>query len=222
MLQEISRWIEHTSVSKVIANADWIIPAFQTVHILAIAVVISTMGMLDLRLMGFTGMRYPLRAMVDRYEPWMWISVLVLLCTGAVLIIGEPERSLGNWVFQVKMGLLASVLLLTVVFKQLLRRQVDAWERPQWAAKLTGLVSLLLWIGLASSARASHSSTAPSCPEEANELPALCHATASTPPWWRPITCAGPGAATGSSSTAPSPPASTMLRPSLDQAASTG
>ncbi|MDP8984553.1 MAG: hypothetical protein M3N97_05825 [Pseudomonadota bacterium] len=148
MLQEIIRWIAHTSASKVIANAEWIIPAFQTVHILAIAVVISTMGMLDLRLMGLTGTRYPLRAVVDRYVPWMWISVLVLLCTGAVLITGEPERSLGNWVFQVKMGLLASVLLLTVVFKQLLQRHVDAWERPQLAAKLTGLVSLLLWIGI--------------------------------------------------------------------------
>lgn len=148
MLQEIIRWIAHTSASKVIANAEWVIPAFQTVHILAIAVVISTMGMLDLRLMGLTGTRYPLRAVVDRYVPWMWISVLVLLCTGAVLIIGEPERSLGNWVFQVKMGLLASVLLLTVVFRQLLRRHVDAWERPQLAAKLTGLVSLLLWIGI--------------------------------------------------------------------------
>ncbi|MDP9013059.1 MAG: hypothetical protein M3O41_10470 [Pseudomonadota bacterium] len=148
MLQEIIRWIAHTTASKAIANADWVIPAFQTVHILAIAAVISTMGMLDLRLMGLTGTRYPLRAMVDRYVPWMWISVLVLLCTGAVLITGEPERSLGNWVFQVKMGLLASVLLITVVFKQLLKRHVEDGEHSPWAAKLTGLVSLLLWIGI--------------------------------------------------------------------------
>ena len=148
MLQEIIRWIASTSASKVIANVDWIIPAVQTVHILAIAAVISTMGMLDLRLMGLTGTRYPLQEMMDRYVPWMWISVLVLLCTGAVLITGEPERSLGNWVFQVKMGLLASVLLLTVVFKQLLKRHGNGGERPQWAAKLTGLVSLLLWIGI--------------------------------------------------------------------------
>ncbi len=148
MLQEIIRWIAHTTASKAIANADWVIPAFQTVHILAIAAVISTMGMLDLRLMGLTGTRYPLRAMVDRYVPWMWISVFVLLCTGAVLITGEPERSLGNWVFQVKMGLLASVLLITVVFKQLLKRHVEDGEHSPWAAKLTGLVSLLLWIGI--------------------------------------------------------------------------
>lgn len=148
MLQEIIRWIGHTSASKVIANADWVIPAFQTVHILAIAAVISTMGMLDLRLMGLTGTRYPLRAVVDRYVPWMWISVLVLLCTGTVLITGEPERSLGNWVFQVKMGLLASVLLITVVFKQLLKRHTEDGEHSPWAAKLTGLVSLLLWIGI--------------------------------------------------------------------------
>ena len=129
MLQEFIHWIAHTSASKVIANADWVIPAFQCVHILAIAVVVSTMGMMDLRLMGLIGRRYSLRSTVDRYLPWMWVAVLVLLVTGAVLITGEPERSLGNWVFQVKMGLLASVLLVTLGFKQMLKQHLDTWDR---------------------------------------------------------------------------------------------
>ena len=193
MLQEFIHWIAHTSASKAIANAEWVIPTFQCVHILAIAVVVSTMGMLDLRLMGLIGRRYSLRSTVDRYLPWMWIAVLVLLVTGAVLITGEPERSLGNWVFQVKMGLLASVLLVTLGFKQMLRQHVDTWDRAgsrraagatpypgpataalavgappgqpgssfatseshaiqhfdvPFAARLTGLVSVLLWIGI--------------------------------------------------------------------------
>ena len=151
MLLSIIQWIAHTRASDTISNATWIIPLFQTIHIVAIAVVVSTMGMLDLRLMGVSGTRYSMRSSVQRYVPWMWVSVLVLLCTGAVLIVGEPERSLGNWVFQVKMGLLASVLIITLVFSQVVRRNIDSWEKSathQRTAKLTGLISLLLWVGI--------------------------------------------------------------------------
>ncbi len=48
VLNTFITWISYTSASKVIADAVWIIPAVQTVHILAIGVVVSTMGMLDL------------------------------------------------------------------------------------------------------------------------------------------------------------------------------
>jgi len=151
MLNTFITWISHTSASKVIANAAWIIPAVQTVHILAIGVVVSTMGMLDLRLMGLAGRGYSMRSVVERYLPWMWIAVLVLFCTGVVLVTGEPERSLGNWVFQLKMGLLVTVLLVTVGFRQVLKHHVEAWEQAAahpLAARLTGLISLLLWIGI--------------------------------------------------------------------------
>lgn len=151
MLLSIIAWLSHTTASDVISNATWIIPLFQTVHILAIAVVVSTMGMLDLRLMGVSGTRSSIRSSVQRYVPWMWVSVIVLFCTGAVLIVGEPERSLGNWVFQVKMGLLVTVLLVTLGFTRVVKRNLDSWEQSsthQLAAKLTGLISLLLWVGI--------------------------------------------------------------------------
>jgi hypothetical protein len=151
VIHALIHWIMGTSASKTVANVFWIIPTVQTVHILAISVVVSTMGMLDLRLMGITGKRYTIRALTARYLPWMWISVIVLLITGVILITGEPDRALGNWVFQVKMALLVTVLLLTVGFNRILKRNSSFWEAPsthQGAAKVTGLVSLLLWIGI--------------------------------------------------------------------------
>ncbi len=71
----------------------------------------------------------------------MWIAVIVLFCTGVVLITGEPERSLGNWVFQVKMGLLVTVLLVTVGFSRVVNHNLDSWDEApphQITAKLTG------------------------------------------------------------------------------------
>jgi uncharacterized membrane protein len=110
------------------------------------------MAMLDLRLMGLTAKRYSIRAVAERFLPWMWISVIVLLLTGVILITGEPDRALGNWVFQTKMALLIAVLAISWGFNRVLKRDLGAWERGdsrhEKAAKVTGLVSLLLWIGI--------------------------------------------------------------------------
>jgi uncharacterized membrane protein len=150
-MQALIQWIMGTSASKTIANVAWIIPAVQTIHILAISVVISTMAMLDLRLLGLTAKRYTIRAVADRFLPWMWLSVIVLLITGVILITGEPDRALGNWVFQTKMALLIAVLAISWGFNRVLKRDLTAWDRDsrhKAAAKVTGLVSLLLWIGI--------------------------------------------------------------------------
>ncbi len=149
-MQALIHWIMGTSASRTVANVAWIIPAVQTLHILAISVVISTMAMLDLRLMGITAKSYTIRAVADRFLPWMWLSVIVLLITGLILITGEPDRALGNWVFQTKMALLIAVLAISWGFNRALKRDLSAWEgsRHENAAKVTGLVSLLLWIGI--------------------------------------------------------------------------
>ena len=150
-MQALIHWIMATSASKTVANVAWVIPAVQTIHILAISVVISTMAMLDLRLMGLTGRRYTIRAVADRFLPWMWLAVIVLLITGVILITGEPDRALGNWVFQTKMALLVAVLAVSWGLNRALKRDLTAWEsgsRQERAAKVTGLVSLLLWIGI--------------------------------------------------------------------------
>lgn len=150
-MQALIHWIMGTSASKTVANVAWIIPAVQTIHILAISVVISTMAMLDLRLMGLTGKRYTIRTVADRFLPWMWRSVIVLLVTGVILITGEPDRALGNWVFQTKMALLIAVLSISWGLRRALMRDLTPWERGsshETAAKVTGLVSLLLWIGI--------------------------------------------------------------------------
>ena len=55
MLEQVAKfcdWLSLTPVSQTIQNVEWIIPAVQSVHIIAIAIVMSSMIMVDLRLMG--------------------------------------------------------------------------------------------------------------------------------------------------------------------------
>jgi hypothetical protein len=75
------------------------------------------------------------------------------LCSGSILIIGEPGRDLLNRVFWLKMSLLATALLLTFTFQHMLRRNKTFWDRNRTAAILLGSVSLLVWIGIIGAGR---------------------------------------------------------------------
>ena len=106
-------------------------PTVQTVHILAIAVVASSVLMIDLRLIGMFWADRPLKDVSSRFLPPVWWSLPVLLVTGAIMIISEPARSLKNPAFQLKMTLLIAALVVTGLFQILARRNASFGERPR-------------------------------------------------------------------------------------------
>jgi hypothetical protein len=144
-------WLEHTALSQTIQSVDWIVPAIQTIHILAITVVAASALMIDLRLIGVFSADRPLREVTARFLPLVWWPLLVLLATGAIMIIGEPARSLKNPAFQLKMALLVTVLVVTALYQLLLRRD-PALGSPasshRGTATAIATLSMLLWSGI--------------------------------------------------------------------------
>ncbi|HET8748929.1 MAG TPA: hypothetical protein VFM98_25270 [Ramlibacter sp.] len=138
-------WLAATSLSLFIQNVLWIVPLVQIVHFIAVAIVLSSVLMIGLRRAGYAGAWQPVEDTLARFVPWIWWSLLLLVATGALLIIGEPARTLGNPSFWVKMALLAIVLV------ALARVSPGTVSRP--AAR--GLVALnfLLWCGVAVAGR---------------------------------------------------------------------
>jgi len=121
-LNEICHWIDQTALSQSIQAAGWVVPTVQTIHILAIAVVASSVLMIDLRLIGVFWANRPMKNVAARFLPLVWWPLLVLLATGAIMIIAEPARSLKNPAFQLKMGLLIVALIVTALFQFFQRR----------------------------------------------------------------------------------------------------
>src|SRR5439155_19731403 len=71
-LLDFCSWLEQTPLSQTIQSTGWIVPAVQTVHILSIAAVLSSVLMIDLRLMGFLGRDQPLARVSARFLPVIW------------------------------------------------------------------------------------------------------------------------------------------------------
>src|SRR5208337_3727059 len=105
-------WLELTPFSRQLQTREWVVPAVQTVHLLAIAAVMGAMLLFNLRLLGLRGTDVPLARVSRRFLPVVWTSVVVLLVSGAVMIAAEPARSLLNPAFQLKMALLLAALAL--------------------------------------------------------------------------------------------------------------
>jgi uncharacterized membrane protein len=158
MLDDFIHWLGATPVSQVIQQELWIIPTVQTVHILAISVVLASMAMFDLRLLGLAGKRNSIASFSRRFMPWLWGALIVLAASGCILIVGEPKRSLGNLAFQLKMSMLAAAIIVTLGFQAVLKRDLasggaDLLPAHATAAKATGLLSLALWAGIAVAGR---------------------------------------------------------------------
>ena len=152
MLQIFSKWLGATAASAVIQNVSWIIPLVQTIHILAISIVLSSVAMLDLRLLGLAGKRVTISGMAERFLPWIWGALVVLASTGAILITGEPDRSLLNPAFQIKMALVVAAIVVTLIFQHTVRRNAAFWDLSparRRSARLTALISLAIWLAIA-------------------------------------------------------------------------
>jgi cytochrome bd-type quinol oxidase subunit 2 len=149
-LTPFTAWLAATPVSQTIGQFHWITPAVQCVHILAIAVVMSAILMMDLRLLGMAGTEDPIQMTARRYLPWVWWCLLVLFVSGATLIVGEPRRSLQNPIFLLKMALLVGAAGLTALTQRPFGEDAGLWQAPRYrsAAKVLAVASLILWVGI--------------------------------------------------------------------------
>src|ERR1700684_246692 len=94
-LNEICVWIDQTALSQAIQVTNWVVPTVQTIHILAIAVVASSVLMIDLRLIGAFWADRPVREVSARFLPLVWWTLIILFVTGAVMIVAARLGGVG-------------------------------------------------------------------------------------------------------------------------------
>jgi hypothetical protein len=82
-LLALAQLIETTSVSQEIRKALWLIPLLQTIHILAIAMVLSSVGMVELRILGIVK-SLTMTQTAARFVPWLWAGLVVLALSPSV------------------------------------------------------------------------------------------------------------------------------------------
>ena len=155
-LKDFCIWLAATPPSLVIQNVTWIIPSVQSIHIMSIAVLLAAIVTIDLRLVGLNRGGPSLAALRMRFMPWFWTALVMLLCTGAILVVGEPARELLNWLFFTKMILVLGLAALSGLFQWRIATNDQAFDAAvagRVSAQVLGAASLLLIVAIIAAGR---------------------------------------------------------------------
>ena len=155
-MQGVAQWLADGALSQWLQRALWPIILLQTFHILAIAMVLSSVAMVELRIFGLASGQSMTRT-AQRFMPWIWTGLGLLAASGIVLVIAEPKRTLdNNPAFQLKMLMLAIAIAMTVAFQVSLRRNAGRWDAKSSSGKMLGtlaVLTLMLWLAIAVAGR---------------------------------------------------------------------
>lgn len=142
-------------VADFINTYAWTWPVLEMFHFMGMAVLIGTVGIVDLRILG-VGKGVPL-AVLERLIPVGVAGFVINALTGTVFVLGDPFQDplayfTGNLAFQVKMILivLAGVNLLAFYATGIAREAMEVGpggDAPR-AAKVVAGASLALWFGV--------------------------------------------------------------------------
>jgi hypothetical protein len=149
-------WLYNTQLSQLFQSVAWVIPTAQIIHLVFLSIIFASMAMFDLRLLGVAGTRHSTYALAQRFLPSLWWALPILLVTGLVLIVAEPNRQLQNSAFYLKMGLLVAVILVTRGITRAINKDPQGWDsQPQYRfrARAAGVVSLLCWVAIVACGR---------------------------------------------------------------------
>jgi hypothetical protein len=145
MLLAFFKWCEASWLGKSISGSVYMFPVIEAVHLLALAVIGGAVLIVDMRLVGLGLRETPTSQVARDAEPWLIWSLIVMLVTGFMLMTSEAMRCYYNGAFWLKMW----SLLFAMIFTFTIRRRVAAKDTVAPAvAKLTGIISVLLWSGV--------------------------------------------------------------------------
>ena len=156
MIDQFCDWLSRTHVSVAFQSADWFVPLVQTVHIIAIAILLTSVYVLSFRLIGLTRGAQALATLTAKSTPWFWTALCVLLVSGTLLTITEPARELLNWAFRIKMLLVLALAGMLWMVQLRMRQNPEYWtESPtrRHAARAIGIVAAIVGASIVTAGR---------------------------------------------------------------------
>lgn len=158
MLEEPLRQLQHvlyaTPIAEFMRDSRWAWPIFESLHFLGMSVLIGTVGMFDLRLLGFAR-SVPLAAL-HRLIPFGIAAFCLNAATGLCFLAAMPDQYLFNRAFRVKLVFMLIAGINVTFFYAVQFRKLEAHGAtgpPPLSSRIVGGISLTAWIGVMAAGR---------------------------------------------------------------------
>jgi hypothetical protein len=142
--------IEASSLARWMREAMWAYPAVEAVHILALAIVVGSIVIVDLRLLGLS--REISVSRLSRHAlPFTIGAFVVAMFTGILMFTAHAEDFLTNRVFAIKMGLILLAGVNAAVLHSGPWRTIAQWDTgalPPASVRFQAALSIAIWISV--------------------------------------------------------------------------
>lgn len=149
-LHPFFRWSDSTWIGEAIRDSRYLFPVINTVHLLALTVLLGAISVMNLRLLGLVLPQEKIKTLAGSMAPWMYRSLTVMLITGWLLLASEAEKCYRSGPFQLKMSFLFGAGL----FHFTLYRKATQSDEGRIGHKIAALVSTILWFSVGFAGRA--------------------------------------------------------------------
>lgn len=141
--------LQNTELATAIREEDVFFPWIESVHVLALVVVVGSIAILDLRLLGKKLMDRPVVDLISNLLPITWIAFMIAAVSGGLLFSSKAIIYIHNNYFLLKIVFLMLAACNMLYFHFFTQRNVYTWGRahaiPPKSAVIAGILSLCLW-----------------------------------------------------------------------------
>ena len=90
-------WLQATPVAKAISENEILFPWIESVHVLAIVLVVGTISIVDLRLLGVASLDRSARRLMQDVLPFTWGAFVVAAITGSLMFVSDAVNYAHNF-----------------------------------------------------------------------------------------------------------------------------
>jgi hypothetical protein len=150
LLTTIQSWPLSGAMRGELPGTEWLFPIVETLHVVALTIVVGSIAMVDLRLLGIASRESSISRLSYEVLPWTWKAYCAAVVFGTLMFMSKAEVYAGNLQFRLKFVCMALAGINMLVFHFATYRQVARWDTgvPPPSAKVAGASSLVLWIGV--------------------------------------------------------------------------
>jgi len=146
LLFAFCKWLERSPWGHWVGDTLWGYPFVQMIHFSGLSLWLGTNIAVDLRLMGLGRRRQTAAALSENLFALNWAAFCIVVLGGFLLFSASASAYVQNIAFQYKLGIFVPLALTWHIVVQ---RKARVWGRtPEvpTAARLAGLLEMLLWL----------------------------------------------------------------------------
>jgi hypothetical protein len=155
-LQDFISYFEDSGLADNIRENDVLFPLIESVHVVAICLVVGSILVVDLRLLGLASIHRSMSRVTSGILPLTWSAFAVAVASGTLLFISNATKYLENGYFVAKIVLICVAGLNMAIFHAISAQDLPRWEHetaPPLPARLAGGLSILLWVSVVTCGR---------------------------------------------------------------------